>query len=184
MAQTIGSESSCFCLQASISLRRINLTQASKADKVKQKIAVNNCLHANIQALTALFMMSWGMVREQAKIWGVGLYFAHRKVKIPKLTELEEETFTDLPPDELQAIGVAKTMLTQATLKPTEEEHPEPKKPSLSNKQVDEMHKASEEIEEAKKTLEKVLVSEEEEKMECWDTEEEENSRRRGSSSY
>ena len=67
------------------------------------------------------------MVREQAKIWGVELYLAHRKIKIPKLTEVEKETFTNLPTDELQALGVAKTMLTQATLKPTKEEYPEKK---------------------------------------------------------
>ena len=73
-------------------------------------------------------MMSWEMVREQAKIWGVGLYFPHRKVKFPKLTEFEEETFADLPPDELQAIGVARTMLSQATLKSTYEEDLKPKK--------------------------------------------------------
>ena len=36
---------------------------------------------------------------------------------------------------------------------------------SLSNKQVDELHKSSEEIEGAKKTLDKVLVSEEDEEM-------------------
>ena len=86
-------------------------------------MAFGNCLHTNIQALTALFMMSWEMVREQAKIWE--LFFAHRKIKIPKLTEVDKETYTNLPTDELQALGVAKTMLTQATLKPAKEQYPE-----------------------------------------------------------
>ena len=111
-----------YCSEASISVRRKILTGASKAEKVRQKIAVNECLQTNIQALTALFMMSWEMVREQAQIWGVGLYFAYRKVKFPKLTDIENATFSDISPEELQAIGIARTMLDQATIRPESEE--------------------------------------------------------------
>ena len=65
-----------FCLDASISLRRINLTKSSRAEKARQKMAVNHCLDANIKALATMFMMCWEMVREQAKIWGMGLYLS------------------------------------------------------------------------------------------------------------
>ena len=68
-------------------------------------------------------MMTWEMVREQANIWGVGLYFAHRKIQNPKLTDINKETIDELSPDEKQALGVARTMLNQATIKPTNEEH-------------------------------------------------------------
>ena len=92
------------CLQASISLRRINLTGASKVDKVKQKMAVNDRLQINIQALAAMLMMSWEMTREQAQTWGVQLYFTHRKVKLPNLTEIDKETFEDVSPEKLKAL--------------------------------------------------------------------------------
>ena len=66
--------------EANVSLRRINLTKAKKEQKVKQKAAVVDCMHANIHGLTALFMMSWEMVREQAEVWGVNMYTTHRKI--------------------------------------------------------------------------------------------------------
>ena len=111
-----------YCFEASISLRRINLTGASMAEKVRQKMAVNDRLQTNIQALAAMFMMSWEMIREQAQIWGVQLYFAHRKVKLPNLTEIDKETFADISPEELQTIGMARAMLDQAIVRPESEE--------------------------------------------------------------
>ena len=110
------------CLQASISLRRINLTGASKVDKVKQKMTVNDRLQINIQALAAMLMMSWEMTREQAQTWGVKLYFTHRKVKLPNLTEIDKETFENISPEELQALGVARTILEEATVRPKNKE--------------------------------------------------------------
>ena len=74
------------------------------AEKVRQKMAVNDRLQTNIQAIAAMFMMSWEMIREQAQIWGVQLYFAHRKVKLPNLTEIDKETFEDISPEELKAL--------------------------------------------------------------------------------
>ena len=69
-----------FVTEASISLRRVNLTKARKEHKIRQKAAVVDCMHANIHGLTALFMMSWEMVREQAEVWGVNMYTNHRKI--------------------------------------------------------------------------------------------------------
>ena len=43
-----------YCSEASIALRRINMTKASRDQKVRQKMAVIDCLHANIHAVTAL----------------------------------------------------------------------------------------------------------------------------------
>ena len=62
------------------------------------------------------------MVREQANIWRVGLYFAHRKIKNPKLTDINKETLDELSPDEKKALGVARTMLNQATIRSANED--------------------------------------------------------------
>ena len=58
-----------YCVEASISLRRINLTGASMAEKVRQKMAVNDRLQTNIQALAAMFMMSWEVIRHKSGEW-------------------------------------------------------------------------------------------------------------------
>ena len=50
------------------------------------------------------------------------LYFARRKVKLPDLTEIDKETFAGVSPEELQTIGIARTMLDQAIARPEREE--------------------------------------------------------------
>ena len=68
-----------------------------------------------------MLMLSWEMTREQAQTWGVQLYFAHRKVKLPNLTEIDKNTYANISPQEMQASGIARAMLEQATIKPEPE---------------------------------------------------------------
>ena len=119
--RTLALKAHMYCLDASVNLRRINLNKFSKTEKARQKMAVNQCLEANIKALATMFMMCWEMVREQAQIWGMGLYYAERKVKLPSLTEIEDSKSNKLSPDEMQAIGIARAMLDQAVSTPEKE---------------------------------------------------------------
>ena len=110
-----------YCSEASLSLRRINQNQESIDQKIRQKMAVVDCLYGNIHAVTALFMMSWEMVGEQAKIWGVDLFYVHRKIKHTRLEDIDGAKLKNMPEDLKQAVKMAKAMLSQATTPATKE---------------------------------------------------------------